>query len=258
MVRLSTGNAVFSSCSVARLINGDQQQWQQQQQHQHQVHHCSPILLFCGSHDKHVHCWQWQGKSFYTKWKTSIDSEVYSIPFVSNISRDTKDPKNSPDKASVAFHQDLITQFTTPPEQYDIVSPVPMQGQEPRHTLDPARIHSQEQECVLVSELEQGQSECDNSRGLPPAQAMASTQEQLFSDIPKESVSVISCQETLTVVCVCSSNGMVYLLDALSGKVLGRYEAPWDIYSSPVLIGSDIVFGCRNDNVYKLSITYDQ
>lgn len=56
------------------------------------------------------------------------------------------------------------------------------------------------------------------------------------------------------VVCVSSSAGWLYALDATSGKVLSKIELPWDIFSSPVLLPDrKIVFGCRNDNLYCVS-----
>lgn len=57
------------------------------------------------------------------------------------------------------------------------------------------------------------------------------------------------------IVCACSSTGWLYVFNATKGTVLCRFELPWDIFSSPVLLpDGSIVFGCRNDNVYCASI----
>ena len=125
---------------------------------------------------------------------------------------------------------------------------------------------NQGQDHLLVSVPERGQrlpvlvcfNKCSSESGLlTQAMHAVAVEVQQFSCIPDKSTAVISSQDLVIVVCVCSSNGMVFLLDAFSGKVLGRYEAPWDVYSSLVLVGNDVIFGCRNDNVYKLNITYE-
>lgn len=65
--------------------------------------------------------------------------------------------------------------------------------------------------------------------------------------------------ESLILVCACSTNGQVYIMDAAKGDVLGQLELPWDVFSSPVLLPSGrIVVGCRDDNVYCLAIDFIQ
>ena len=248
LAKLTTGNAVFSSCSVARLVNEDLQQRQQQ----HHVHHSS-FLLFCGSHDNHVYCWEWQGESFLTKWKTNIDSEVYSIPFVSNIAK----AKN------VVLHHDLPSEHSTLSKHPNITRS--SSTRELGHALDSVTMRNRERERIPVSIPEQVQmvplpeslNEPKNNGSGFPTQAMYAPQVQICSCVTEESSAAISSQELVTVLCVCSSNGVVFLLSGLSGEVLGRYKAPWDVYASPVVVENDIVFGCRNDNVYKLSIIYE-
>ena len=35
--------------------------------------------IFCGSHDKHIYCWN--GDTLELEWKTNLEAEVYSTPF---------------------------------------------------------------------------------------------------------------------------------------------------------------------------------
>lgn len=233
LAKLSTGNAVFSSCSIARLVN------------RHQEQHVPDVsfLLFCGSHDKHVYCWQGQGESACTRWKTELDSEVYSIPFVSTIP--LKDGNSRHGRVSVMLRHSPPLLRSTPPEQLNVFSQAPVQGQERGHTSVSVPVRGQKQ--AILAYIDEYKDE-----NVVPVQVMSPVHAQSFSDMPEESSPVVSSQELLTVVCVCSSNGIVFVLDALSGRVLGSFKAPWDIYSSPVVVGNSIIVGCRNDSVYKV------
>ena len=39
---------------------------------------CSGSKILCGSHDKHLYCWN---GSLELEWRTELDSELYSVPF---------------------------------------------------------------------------------------------------------------------------------------------------------------------------------
>ena len=54
----------------------------------------------------------------------------------------------------------------------------------------------------------------------------------------------------LTCVCVCSSRGILYLLDMVTGNVRASLKLPQDVFSSPVVVDNHIVVGCRDDCVY--------
>ena len=58
----------------------------------------------------------------------------------------------------------------------------------------------------------------------------------------------------LVCLCVCSTTGYIYMLDAANGGVLGTYKLSQDIFSSPVVVGDHIVVGCRDDNVYCIQV----
>ena len=61
---LSTGGAVFSSCCVTQDSD-------------------SGTRIHCGSHDRRVYCWN---EKLQLEWKSEeFDSEIYSIPYVSEI-----------------------------------------------------------------------------------------------------------------------------------------------------------------------------
>ena len=56
---------MFSSCCVVQDSNSSTQR------------------IYCGSHDKHLYCWNEQ---LELEWKSEeLDSEIYSIPYVSEI-----------------------------------------------------------------------------------------------------------------------------------------------------------------------------
>ena len=123
-----------------------------------------------------------------------------------------KDSGSKPGIVSVALHHDLPTSI--PPEQWNIVSPVPTQRQELGHTTDLVPTQNQEHEGILVSVPERDQrlpmltclNDCNSERGLPTPATYAAEVQQ-FSCILEESTAVISNQELVTVVFVCSSNG---------------------------------------------------
>ena len=145
---------VFSSCSTA-VIAGKQTA-------------TLPYMVFCGSHDHHVYCWEVEDDRFRQVWRTLLDSEVYAVP------------------------------------------------------------------CV----------------GLMKTSHTACTNDTVSADQPMEG---------LPVVCVCSSSGWLYLMEAASGSVLGQVELPWDVFSSPVLLPSGrIVVGCRDDSVYCVNVNVMQ
>lgn len=58
----------------------------------------------------------------------------------------------------------------------------------------------------------------------------------------------------ISCVCVCSTAGSVYMLDAVCGHILGSFELPGNIFSSPVVVDSCILVGCRDDHVYCIEI----
>jgi hypothetical protein len=58
------------------------------------------------------------------------------------------------------------------------------------------------------------------------------------------------------VVCA-STDGTISILCSNSGNILGSIRLPGEVFSSPVVIGDQLVVGCRDDFVYcyKLSVT---
>ena len=62
-----------------------------------------------------------------------------------------------------------------------------------------------------------------------------------------------SCTE-VPCVCACSTAGFIYVVELFSGTIVGSHELPWDIFSSPVVVDSCIVVGCRDDHVYCIEI----
>lgn len=69
-------------------------------------------------------------------------------------------------------------------------------------------------------------------------------------DSPIFSTPFVSAGPLLSVVVVCSTKGMVNLLDVSDGAVIANCKLPGEIFSSPVLERNFIVVGCRDDYVY--------
>lgn len=55
-------------------------------------------------------------------------------------------------------------------------------------------------------------------------------------------------------VCVCSSSGVLYLVNASNGLVLTKMQLPNEVFSSPVCVDNCIVLGCRDDYVYCIEV----
>ena len=74
-------------------------------------------------------------------------------------------------------------------------------------------------------------------------------------DSPFYSTPFVVRMSALVVVCCSSVRGSVYLLDLSDGSQLGHLRLPGDVFSSPVAVGSEIVVGCRDDNVYCIQVS---
>ena len=66
--------------------------------------------------------------------------------------------------------------------------------------------------------------------------------------------SIILPQGKLAMCCCCTVNGNVFILDMTTGRTLTTIKLPGEIFSSPLIIGDQIVIGCRDNNVYCLKI----
>lgn len=53
---------------------------------------------------------------------------------------------------------------------------------------------------------------------------------------------------------VCSSKGMMYVIDITTGELVTVHNFAGEIFSSPVVVGNSIVAGCRDNNVYCLQL----
>ena len=56
------------------------------------------------------------------------------------------------------------------------------------------------------------------------------------------------------VLCVCTCNGQIYLINPVNGDVIGQTTLPKDVYSSPVMVDNQVIVGCRDDFVYSIGI----
>ena len=173
MAKLSTSEAVFSSCcivkpeprvipdktSIASSLYSNPLTCYDCEIASKEYDSSAQWRMYCGSHDKHVYCWNDRLK---LEWKTELDSEVYAIPCLCNL---------------------------------------PIRG----------------------------------------------------SDVKLKSSSSIQVEGSPTQVpclCVCTTAGLIYILNATDGGVIGSHELPWDVFSSPVINDGCVVVGCRDDSVY--------
>ena len=58
----------------------------------------------------------------------------------------------------------------------------------------------------------------------------------------------------LPVVVVCSTVGVLYVMDARTGRILCERTLPGELFSSPILYKNSILVGCRDNNVYRLNL----
>ncbi|XP_006113560.2 beta-alanine-activating enzyme [Pelodiscus sinensis] len=61
--------------------------------------------------------------------------------------------------------------------------------------------------------------------------------------------------ESETLLAVTSTDGKVWILNAKNGLVAGFDKLPGEVFSSPVVCGTKLVVGCRNDYVYCLDLS---
>ena len=83
MKQLETEQPVFSSCSVAHLCCRNTMPTPTSRC----IPNDSSVLVFCGSHDSYVYCWN--GRQGEQLWRTRLNSEVYSTPFAFNLYQTT-------------------------------------------------------------------------------------------------------------------------------------------------------------------------
>ena len=100
----------------------------------------------------------------------------------------------------------------------------------------------------LNSSLPESNSEDTNSEVPGPESRSSSTNFDTHKDVSPVSSTCLSC------VCVCSTSGIIYILDAAAGIVLGTHKLPSEVFSSPVVLGSHIVVGSRDNCVYSTEV----
>ena len=57
--------------------------------------------------------------------------------------------------------------------------------------------------------------------------------------------------------CVCVTSGQVCILSANGGDIIGQFQLPGHVFSSPVSTGNAVIVGCRDDNVYCLEVSVE-
>ena len=61
--------------------------------------------------------------------------------------------------------------------------------------------------------------------------------------------------DDLFCLCVCSTAGVLYVVDARKGSILTMLRLPGDLFSSPVSVDNCIILGCRDNNIYCVKLT---
>lgn len=54
---------------------------------------------------------------------------------------------------------------------------------------------------------------------------------------------------------VTSKDGTITVIETRTGQMVGSFKLPWEVFSSPVVIGNLLVVGCRDNNVYCLNVS---
>ena len=78
---------------------------------------------------------------------------------------------------------------------------------------------------------------------------------------PSRSSDAFSCHERDTsgdvpmAVYTFSTTGTLYMLDFNSGRLLGSYSLPGEVFSSPVVVDNRVLIGCRDDFLYSLEVS---
>lgn len=60
--------------------------------------------------------------------------------------------------------------------------------------------------------------------------------------------------QRLPCLCACSVSGQVCIYHLTSGDLLGSFDLPWQVYSSPVLVDGLLIVGCRDNNLYCMEV----
>ena len=59
-------------------------------------------------------------------------------------------------------------------------------------------------------------------------------------------------------VCSCSCNGVVYVIDSQSGGIRCSLQLPNEVFSSPVVVNNRIIVGCRDESLYCIDISLEK
>lgn len=54
---------------------------------------------------------------------------------------------------------------------------------------------------------------------------------------------------------VTSKDGTITVIGLETGRMVGSFKLPWEVFSSPVVIGNLLVVGCRDNSVYCLNVS---
>ena len=62
------------------------------------------------------------------------------------------------------------------------------------------------------------------------------------------------CASAGYLVFICSTDGTLYMLNFANGAIVKKHTFSNEIFSSPVLVKNEVIVGCRDNNVYCLSL----
>lgn len=83
------------------------------------------------------------------------------------------------------------------------------------------------------------------------------------NSIPQDAQQEMKSKQTHTIktfkYCVVTSkDGTITVIETGTGRTVGSFKLPWEVFSSPVVIGHLLVVGCRDNNVYCINVSDKQ
>jgi len=68
---------------------------------------------------------------------------------------------------------------------------------------------------------------------------------------------LLQCRDKIYIIAA-STKGNLYVIEFSTGKILKRFQLPDEIFSSPTIRNNCIYIGCRDNNLYCVSIVNNE
>jgi len=213
------------------------------------------VVLF-GSHDHHVYCLSAQDGLL--RWKAKLDSPVYSSPF--GFSLPTCRNGCRVDHAFDGIKR-LDSDGVGADEACPRVDEACLRAGEACPRADEACPRADEvcpradEACPRAEEARPRADEaCPRAdEACPRADEVCPRADEAC---PRANEARPRADEACRYVAASCTTGVVYILDMSTGESLARYGLPGQVFSSPVVVNDRLIVGCRDNNVYCLTINF--